>query len=366
MFQSFILSTSKALNILSLWTLTDLEEREKDFDKLVKCFPTNNLEPAEVFKHLDTNILYNKSELCLYRFLDYLFRNNWMLSNFKTRYDVLNAKYGQMLTTDKSLESDNKQDKIIVTERTDSNTTTQNNFSSVLVKAKLKNRKQLILKRLMLFGLKPSLRMAALKMLTCKKKRITLSDLGTEEGADEDLDEKVGIKCPICFATINDSLLLEQHLALSHAKDVTYKCGICNFVCQYHGDYLNHMKTHFTGPPFKCDYCDFNTDQISRLISHRAQHLEESIYHCTFCSFKCRLKQNYISHLKIHTPEKTFKCEHCTKSFRFKQNLDSHMLTHTNEKNLSCDICGFHTKFLSHMIAHKRIHAGNCSWTCVA
>lgn len=73
--------------------------------------------------------------------------------------------------------------------------------------------------------------------------------------AEEDPDEKVGIKCPICFTTINDSLLLEQHLALSHAKDVTYKCGICSFVCQYHGDYLNHMKTHFTGPPFKCDYC---------------------------------------------------------------------------------------------------------------
>lgn len=72
---------------------------------------------------------------------------------------------------------------------------------------------------------------------------------------DEDLDEKVGIKCPICFTLINDSLLLEQHLALSHAKDVTYKCGICSFVCQYHGDYLNHMKSHFSGPPYKCDYC---------------------------------------------------------------------------------------------------------------
>lgn len=74
---------------------------------------------------------------------------------------------------------------------------------------------------------------------------------------DEDSEEKVGVKCPICFANINDSLLLEQHLALSHAKDVTYKCGICAFVCQYHGDYLNHMKTHFPGPPYKCDFCEY-------------------------------------------------------------------------------------------------------------
>lgn len=96
--QSFVLTTSKSLSVLSQWVLMDVEKREKDFDRLIKCFPTNNLEPAEVFKHLDTNILYTKSELCLYRFLDYLVVNNWMLSNFKTRYDVLQVKYGQVRT----------------------------------------------------------------------------------------------------------------------------------------------------------------------------------------------------------------------------------------------------------------------------
>ncbi|XP_074036223.1 uncharacterized protein isoform X2 [Leptinotarsa decemlineata] len=361
--KNFILTTSKALNLLSQWILVDLERREKKFDMLIKCFPTNNLEPIEVFKHLDTCTLYNKSELCLYKFLDYLLRNNWMLSNFKTRYDVLQARYGQ-ISSDKGTDMDAKHDKIMIQEKSEFDSI-QNNFNSVTVKAKLKNRKQLILKKLMLFGLKPSLRMAALKMLACKKQNISLSDNEKEENEVEDPDEKVGIKCPICFTTINDSLLLEQHLALSHAKDVTYKCGLCSFVCQYHGDYLNHMKTHFSGPPFKCDYCDFNIEQISKLISHRAQHLDESIYNCTFCSFKCRLKQNYISHMKMHTPEKIFKCEHCTKSFRFKQNLESHQLTHAAEKSLSCDLCGFHTKFLSHMIAHKRIHAADiyrCSY----
>ncbi|XP_019871713.2 myoneurin [Aethina tumida] len=359
--KSFVLTTSKSLSVLSQWVLMDVEKREKDFDRLIKCFPTNNLEPAEVFKHLDTNILYTKSELCLYRFLDYLVVNNWMLSNFKTRYDVLQVKYGQMASTPVK-DHEVKFDKIIVTEKNDSNST-DNYFSSVMVKAKLKNRKQLILKRLMLFGLKPSLRMAALKMLTCKKKKISLTDEEVEEEPEE--KERESVKCPICFTTINDSLLLEQHLALSHAKDVTYKCGICSFVCQYHGDYLNHMKTHFTGPPFKCDYCDYTSDQIGKLISHRAQHLEESIFQCTFCSFKCRIKQNYEAHVKIHSPEKAFKCEHCTKSFRLKQNLESHLLSHTSEKNLTCDSCGFHTKYLSHMIAHKRIHAADryrCSY----
>ncbi|XP_050304389.1 zinc finger protein 675-like isoform X3 [Anthonomus grandis grandis] len=356
--KNFILTTQKALVLLSKWMLLDLERREKYFDKLVRCFYTNNFEPAEVFKHLDTCILYTKSEICLFRFLDYLAQNNWTLSSFKTRYEVLQAKYGQ-INDSKHPEPENmKPDRIIVSEKCENNVN-QNILNSIKVKARLKDQKRLILKKLMLFGLKPSLRMAALKMLTCRKQRIILSDNEKEESEDnDDNDEKVGIKCPICFATINDSLLLEQHLALSHAKDVTYKCGICSFVCQYHGDYLNHMKTHFTGPPFKCDYCEFGTDQISKLITHRAQHLDESIYQCTFCSFKCRQKQNYISHMKIHTPDKTYKCEHCSKAFRFKQNLEAHHLTHSMEKNLSCDTCGFHTKFLSNMVAHKRIHSG--------
>ncbi|CAH1154153.1 unnamed protein product [Phaedon cochleariae] len=362
--KNFVLTTSGALNLLSEWVQLDVGKREKNFEMLIKCFPTNDLEPIEVFKHLDTCSLYIKSELCLYKFLDYLLRNNWMLSNFKTRYDVLHVKYGQMSLSDKLSDTETKNDRIVVSDKTLLNHP-HNNFTSVSVKAKLKNKKQLILKKLMLFGLRPSVRMAALKMLACKKKNISLNENEKENSDVDDPDEKVGIKCPICFMTINDSLLLEQHLALSHAKDVTYKCGLCAFVCQYHGDYLNHMKTHFTGPPFKCDYCEFSIEQISKLISHRAQHLDESIYNCTFCSFKCRLKQNYVAHMKMHTPEKTYRCDHCTKSFRFKQNLESHLLTHASEKSLSCDSCGFHTKYLSHMIAHKRIHASDifrCSY----
>lgn len=55
------------------------------------------------------------------------------------------------------------------------------NYNVLLVKTKQKNRKQMLLKRLMLFGLKPSLRMAALKMLMCKKKKISLCDLNRDE-----------------------------------------------------------------------------------------------------------------------------------------------------------------------------------------
>lgn len=34
--------------------------------------------------------------MCLFKFLDYLAQNSWTLSSFKTRYEVLQAKYGQV------------------------------------------------------------------------------------------------------------------------------------------------------------------------------------------------------------------------------------------------------------------------------
>ncbi|CAH1104254.1 unnamed protein product, partial [Psylliodes chrysocephalus] len=248
--KNFILNTNQALNLLSQWVLRDMEKREKDFDLLVRCFPTNDLEPVEVFHHLDMSTLYNKSELCLYKILDYLITNNWMLSNFKTRYDVLQVKYGQLLH--EKCMVDIKQSKITDIDRTDAKLSEKK--EPLLVKPKLKQKQQILLKKLILLGLKPDIRMSALKMLNLKRRSLSMTDEKEDTEVIQELDEKIGIKCPICLTTINDSLLLEQHLALSHAKNVTYKCGLCSFVCQYHGDYLNHMKTHFSGPPFKCDF----------------------------------------------------------------------------------------------------------------
>lgn len=354
----FVVSLYKLLQILTDWVGKHIQDREKELTKLLREVSWTNVDHNDIYKHVEHCELYTKSELSLYYFLHTLMQNNLLMSNYQAKYDMLHAKYEQMLKPEDKGEG----------EKGDGGKASSGNekepHASIIVKARNRNRKEHFLKKLMA-GLKPSLKGAALRALAKKNKKISLSDYLTDNIDDSDTDEKVGIKCPICFTNINDSLLLEQHLALSHSKDVTYKCGICNFVCQYHGDYLNHMKVHFTGPPFKCDYCDTTTDQIAKLIAHRAKHLEDSVYQCNFCSFKCRVKQNYLSHLKIHTPEKTFKCDQCTKSFRYKHNLETHMLTHSSEKNLSCETCGFHTKFLSHMIAHKRIHAGDiyrCSY----
>lgn len=201
---------------------------------------------------------------------------------------------------------DDQKGPISVTESNEIDCDKKSALKMLIVKAKQKSYKQRFIRRLMLYGLKPSLRVASMKTVFCKKKISVVNIRKKIEGTRRPVpsvinhtgifstsgknptvvsyelkihaclrnvsiifrmfvlfvpevysDEKTGVKCPICSTTINDSLLLEQHLALSHAKDVTYKCGICTFVCQYHGDYLTHMKNHFPGPPYKCDYCTY-------------------------------------------------------------------------------------------------------------
>lgn len=76
--------------------LKSIDEREKDFNKLLNCIHWNNIDQNDVFKHIEHCILYGKSELCFYYFLHSLAQNNILVTNFKNRYDVLAIKYEQV------------------------------------------------------------------------------------------------------------------------------------------------------------------------------------------------------------------------------------------------------------------------------
>lgn len=95
------------------------------------------------------------------------------------------------------LSIESKQERIIVTEKDEySNQPLNSIYNSVYVKTKSKDKRQEILKRLMLFGLKPSLRMTALKMLVCKRRQVSLSD---DEVEDEEGEIFIRILCACNF-----------------------------------------------------------------------------------------------------------------------------------------------------------------------
>lgn len=86
---------SKRLALTSEWIMKDLENREKHYYQILKCFQWSNFDSNEVFKHLGCNALYSKSEFSLYQILHCLIQNNWLLSNYKSVYDELHNKYEQ-------------------------------------------------------------------------------------------------------------------------------------------------------------------------------------------------------------------------------------------------------------------------------
>ncbi|XP_076333093.1 uncharacterized protein LOC143237546 [Tachypleus tridentatus] len=170
---------------------------------------------------------------------------------------------------------------------------------------------------------------------------------------------KDGTKCPYCCYISNGTNRLEQHISSVHAKDVTYKCRICDFTCNWNREYWDHMRTHYDGPPYKCESCPYTCERIQFLLTHRMKHTDEKPFQCEQCGYRCRTKCNLIAHKRSHTGEKPYKCDHCGRCFSMKGSLDQHMATHSNIRPFLCDMCGFSTKYQSHLQLHQKIHTGD-------
>ncbi|GIY49531.1 kelch-like protein 11 [Caerostris darwini] len=193
---------------------------------------------------------------------------------------------------------------------------------------------------------------------------------GSSSATDSSVEESVnghsnkskwkdGVKCPNCSYIAHSSVRLEQHVSRIHAKDVTYKCKVCDFTCKWNREYYLHMKTHFSGPPFRCETCEYTCDRIQFLLSHRMRHTDERPFKCDECSHRCRTKANLDCHMRCHTGEKPYQCEHCERRFAIKASLDQHLASHREDRPFLCDTCGFSTKYQSHLFSHKRIHTGD-------
>lgn len=195
-------------------------------------------------------------------------------------------------------------------------------------------------------------------------------DDGSSSATDSSIEEsmnghgnkskwKDGVKCPNCSYIAHSSVRLEQHVSRIHAKDVTYKCKVCDFTCKWNREYYIHMKSHFEGPPFRCEACEYTCDRIQFLLSHRMRHTDERPYKCDECDHRCRTKANLDCHMRSHTGEKPYQCEHCERRFAIKTSLDQHLASHREDRPFLCDTCGFSTKYQSHLFSHKRIHTGD-------
>ncbi|KDR16311.1 myoneurin-like [Zootermopsis nevadensis] len=387
------------LGLITRWINYDVNLRERHMKTLLMFVNWNTLDGAAISEHIDREPLYSNSEISLYLILQALVENNLLFPKYQSIYQALQDKFSQtgfpfdgdsflnmavssaMEGLQESVSDDASAGQQMITrtqeseaehinEITEGKSEKCESYPSVpktRVKHKLILRRSRRRCRQKFFGARPGARLAALKAALAARRNKGIQprqDTGSDNEALGDMVED-GLKCHLCSHVAHDTTRLEQHLALVHEKDVTYKCGICGFICQWNKDYFSHMKTHFQGPPFKCDSCDYTCDRLHLVLTHRMKHSDERPHRCDRCGYCCRTRPNLLVHMRCHTGDRPYKCEMCGRAFAMKSTLEQHLASHSSERPYLCDICGFSTKYLSHLIAHKRIHSGDvyrCSY----
>ncbi|XP_063218012.1 uncharacterized protein LOC134528370 isoform X2 [Bacillus rossius redtenbacheri] len=396
--KSWSLPPSGVLSLVARWVGRDVASRERNMRALLTFVDWNGVDGVLVSEHVDREPLYSSSEACLYFVLQALVDNNLLFPKYQGIYQALQDKFiqaGFSLHNDTylsmgvssmmdgigehpavhsapvgHLDGGQGADKSACGRSMAANSEDRKGKSSpqaapVSIRTTKKIKRKLILRRFhrrkeKLYRLHPGGRLAALS----RHKRV--KQCGSSlKNSDDDAEPLSGYSCHLCPHVAPDTTRLEQHLAQAHTIDVTYKCGVCGFVCQWNKDYLAHMRGHFPGPPFKCDTCDFSCDGIQQVLTHRMKHSDERPHRCDQCGYSCRTRGNLLAHLRCHSADRPFKCEICGRAFSARTTLEQHLASHSNDRPYTCDICGFSTKYLSHLIAHKRMHAGDlyrCSY----
>ncbi|XP_068082056.1 zinc finger protein 879 [Anabrus simplex] len=390
--KSWTVPQNMLLELIAHWIRHDISSRERSMRALLTFVDWNALDGAKITEHVDREPLYSTSEVSLYFILQSLVENNLLFAKYQGVYQALQEKFSQ---TGFPLDSDSFLNMAVSTaieglqETTSEDSSTTNHHSELTQDLRSEengkctplsgSRNPLKRKRVLsrsrrrykqkLLGIRPGARLAALKAaLATRRNRLNRNKIISDQGGEHGMllgSVESGVKCHLCSHLARDTTHLEQHLAVAHAKDVTYKCGLCGFMCQWNKDYYSHMRGHFQGPPFKCDSCDFTCDRIHLILTHRMKHSDERPYRCDECGYRCRTRPNLMVHMRCHSGDRPYKCEMCGRAFAMKSTLEQHLASHSSDRPYLCDICGFSTKYLSHLIAHKRIHTGDvyrCSY----
>ncbi|KAJ9590612.1 hypothetical protein L9F63_016382, partial [Diploptera punctata] len=327
------------LSLITRWINHDIRSREHHMKTLLTFVDWNTLDGAVITTHIDCEPLYSASELSLFSILQALVNNNLLFPKYQSIYQVLQNKFSQYMFDFSGINaehptlqassislsstmtpsiiklSDSNHDLPRDSQINGINEEKVDKCDTCLSIPKTRLKRRLILRRShrrgkqKFFGTRPGTRLAALKAALVARRSKTLqmrNDADNDEDSSGNLPQD-GLKCHLCSHVARGTSRLEQHLSLVHEKDVTYKCGICGFICQWNNDYHSHMKTHFPGPPFKCDSCDYSCEQLQHLLTHRMKHSDERPFRCDQCGYRCRTRPNLLVHLRCHSGDRPYK-----------------------------------------------------------
>ncbi|XP_073415823.1 uncharacterized protein [Dendrobates tinctorius] len=157
------------------------------------------------------------------------------------------------------------------------------------------------------------------------------------------------------FLAAQESLLYNVSIRSLESRP-SYRCGVCQVLCQDSGEMKRHLKSHSGDQRYLCRQCGRTFTSNFYLVRHQRTHTGERPFTCPQCnkSFKC--SSVLLRHQRIHSPDQPYQCEVCTKGFSQKTSLIIHLRTHTGERPYSCWICGRSFCSRSALMRHEQNH----------
>ncbi|XP_069615696.1 zinc finger protein 11-like [Ranitomeya imitator] len=157
------------------------------------------------------------------------------------------------------------------------------------------------------------------------------------------------------FLAAQESLLCNVSIRSLESRP-SYRCGVCQVLCQDSGEMKRHLKSHGGDQRYLCRQCGRTFTSNFYLVRHQRTHTGERPFTCLQCnkSFKC--SSVLLRHQRIHSPDLPYQCEVCTKGFSQKTSLIIHLRTHTGERPYSCWVCGRSFCSRSALLRHEQNH----------
>ncbi|CAL1262068.1 unnamed protein product [Larinioides sclopetarius] len=258
----------------------------------------------------------------------------------------------------------------------------------------------------------------------CTKTFVNLSLL-CEHSLQHYKTTRQDFECYICKKCFSPSMLLLEHIFISHVSQNKHFCQACFKFFSNKEDLTNHMEDHiaaynckkckkwyktksklkkhrcvFDGPrPYPCKICGKRFSRVYHLQRHcymhdreqglnkvlgvdseifekqnlvnKSDNAEEVLinfkkkYECYMCNTRWYSFKNYKQHFISEHKELEFNsCPICFKKFNKTCKVKRHLVTHSKEKLFKCDLCPKSFSVQSALNRHKKKHSSQELLSC--
>ena len=157
---------------------------------------------------------------------------------------------------------------------------------------------------------------AAKSIDTSDKSSETLIDVNTDKSNEDAAakstdtsDKSTAIKTENGNEAQAGVLQVQVHaLKKTVAKERVHKCGHCPKVFKNVKDLNSHSKTDHPDNPFQCSKCGKSYSSTNALARHEKRH-EGFGFKCGQCNFVCQFRYELRDHLKKHSDTQKWPCE---------------------------------------------------------